>query len=57
MNAVLLAVLDLGVNAARLCRPSGVRVIAENLLLKQQLIVLQGMSHAESVGLDSFTNS
>ena len=42
MSAVLVAILHLGVTAARLCRPGGVRaVIAENLLLKQQLIVLR----------------
>ena len=34
--------LHLAVTAAKLCRPGGVRaVIAENLLLKQQLIVLR----------------
>jgi hypothetical protein len=39
---LLLALLHLAVVAARLCGPGGVRaVIAENLLLKQQLIVLR----------------
>ncbi len=42
MEVVLLTLLHLAVTAARLCRPGGVRaVIAENLLLKQQLIVLR----------------
>ena len=42
MQAVLLSLLHLIVTAARLCRPGGVRaVIAENLLLRQQLIVLR----------------
>ncbi len=42
MKDVLLTLLDLAVTAAKLCRPGGVRaVIAENLLLKQQLIVLR----------------
>ena len=42
MNAALLALLHLVVAAAKLCRPGGVRaLIAENLLLKQQLIVLR----------------
>jgi putative transposase len=42
MTAFLLTVLDLAVTLARLCRPGGVRaVIAENLLLKQQLLVLR----------------
>ena len=42
MKAALLTLLHLAVTAARLCRPGGVRgVIAENLLLKQQLIVLR----------------
>ncbi len=39
---LLLALLHLAVTAAKLCGPGGVRVvIAENLLLKQQLIVLR----------------
>ena len=43
MKDLLLALLDLAVTVARLCRPGGVRaVISENLLLKQQLIVLSG---------------
>ena len=42
MSAALLTLLHLAVAAAKLCRPGGVRaVIAENLLLKQQLIVLR----------------
>ena len=41
MKGLLLALLDLAVTVARLSRPGGVRaVISENLLLKQQLIVL-----------------
>src|SRR5262245_47645895 len=41
MRNFLLALLHLAVVAARLCGAGGVRaVIAENLLLKQQLIVL-----------------
>ena len=42
MKAVLLILLHLAVTAVKLWRPGGVRaVIAENLLLKQQLIVLR----------------
>ena len=42
MTAVLVTLLHLVVTAAKLCGPGGVRaVIAENLLLKQQLIVLR----------------
>ncbi len=42
MRKVLLTLLHLAVMAAKLCGPGGVRaVIAENLLLKQQLIVLR----------------
>ena len=42
MSDVLLAVLHLAVVGAKLCGAGGVRaVIAENLLLKQQLIVLR----------------
>src|SRR5262249_42977301 len=42
MRNLLLTVLHLAIAAGRLCGPGGVRaVIAENLLLKQQLIVLQ----------------
>jgi hypothetical protein len=38
----LLTLLHLAVTTAKLCGPGGVRaVIAENLLLKQQLIVLR----------------
>ena len=42
MRNLLLALLHLAVITAKLCGPGGVRaVIAENLLLKQQLIVLR----------------
>jgi hypothetical protein len=42
MKDVLLALLHLAVMAAKLCGPGGLRaVVAENLLLKQQLIVLR----------------
>ena len=42
MKDLLLPLLHLAVTAAKLCGPGGVRaVIAENLLLKQQLIVLR----------------
>src|SRR5437667_6637445 len=42
MKDLLLVLLHLAVTTAKLCGPSGVRaVIAENLLLKQQLIVLR----------------
>jgi putative transposase len=42
MTNFLLTLLNLAVAVARLCGPGGVRaVIAENLLLKQQLIVLR----------------
>lgn len=42
MKDVLLTLLHLAVTTAKLCGPGGVRaVIAENLLLKQQLIVLR----------------
>ncbi len=42
MKDLLLALLHLAVTTAKLCGPGGVRaVIAENLLLKQQLIVLR----------------
>src|SRR5689334_7516460 len=42
MKNLLLTLLHLAIVAARLCGPGGVRtVIAENLLLKQQLIVLR----------------
>ena len=42
MKDFLLTLLHLAVTAAKLCGPGGVRaVIAENLLLKQQLIVLR----------------
>src|SRR5215467_2653035 len=42
MRNLLLTVLHLAIVAARLCGPGGVRaVIAENLLLKQQLMVLR----------------
>src|SRR6202140_147810 len=42
MNELLLTLLHLAVMTAKLCGPGGARaVIAENLLLKQQLIVLR----------------
>src|SRR2546425_8930044 len=42
MKDLLLTLLHLAVVTAKLCGPGGVRaVIAENLLLKQQLIVLR----------------
>src|SRR5450631_3864996 len=42
MTDLLLALLHLAVTTAKVCGPGGVRaVIAENLLLKQQLIVLR----------------
>jgi len=42
MKDLLLALLHLAVMTARLCGPGGVReVIAENLVLKQQLLVLR----------------
>src|SRR5438128_6277565 len=42
MRNLLLTLLHLAVMAAKLCGPGGVRaVIAENLLLKQQLIVVR----------------
>jgi hypothetical protein len=42
MTSLVLTLLHVAVAAVRLCRPGGVRaVIAENLLLKQQLIVLR----------------
>ena len=42
MMNVWLTLLDLAVVTAKLCGPGGVRaVIAENLVLKQQLLVLR----------------
>ena len=42
MKDLLLTLLHLAVMTAKLCGPGGVRaVIAENLVLKQQLIVLR----------------
>src|SRR6266849_8058853 len=42
MKELLLTLLHLALMTAKLCGPGGVRaVIAENLLLKQQLIVLR----------------
>src|SRR5262249_51852657 len=42
MRNLLFTLLHLAVVAARLCRPGGIRaVIAENLLLKHQLIVVR----------------
>ena len=46
MKDLLLALLHLAVTTAKLVGPGGVRaVIAENLLLKQQLIVLRRARH------------
>jgi hypothetical protein len=46
MKDLLLALLHLAVMTAKLCGPGGVRaVIAENLLLKQQLIVMRRGRH------------
>jgi putative transposase len=46
MKDLLLVLLHLAVMTARLCGPGGVRaVIAENLLLKKQLIVLRRARH------------
>jgi hypothetical protein len=42
MKGLLLTLLHLAVMTAKLCGPGGVRaVIAENLILKQQLLVLR----------------
>ena len=53
MTTLLLALLHLAVTTAKLCGPGGVRaVIAENLVLKQQLIVLRrGRRRAPSLTL------
>jgi hypothetical protein len=53
MKDLLLALLHLAVMTARLCGPGGVRaVIAENLVLKQQLLVLRrGRRRAPSLTL------
>ena len=53
MTHILLTLLDLAVMTAKLCGPGGVRaVIAENLVLKQQLIVLRrGRRRAPSLTL------
>ena len=53
MRDFLLTLLHLAVMAAKLCGPGGVRaVIAENLVLKQQLIVLRrGRRRAPSLSL------
>src|ERR1700736_925218 len=46
MKDLLLTLLHLAVMTAKLCGPGGVRaVIAENLLLKQQMIVLRRARH------------
>src|ERR1700737_2278555 len=46
MKDLLLTMLHLAVMTAKVCGPGGVRaVIAENLLLKQQLIVLRRARH------------
>ena len=51
MKNLLLTLLHLAVMTAKLCGPGGVRaVIAENLVLKQQLIVLRrGRQRAPSL--------
>src|SRR3954464_8582192 len=53
MRDLLLVVLHLAVTSAKLCGPGGVRaVIAENLVLKQQRIVLRrGRRRAPSLSL------
>ena len=53
MKDFLLTLLHLAVVTAKLCGPGGVRaVIAENLVLKQQLIVLRrGRRRAPSLSL------
>ena len=53
MTTFLLALIHLAVVTATLCRPGGVRaVIAENLVLKQQLLVLRrGRRRAPSLTL------
>jgi hypothetical protein len=64
MKDLLLALLHVAVMTAKACGPGGVRaVIAENLLLKQQLIVLRGglttnsrRTGTVSVGLGSVRN-
>ena len=52
MTDLLLALLHVAVMSAKLCGPGGVRaVIAENLLLKQQLIVLPSALAKNDPGL------
>ena len=53
MKEFLLTLLHLAVLTAKLCGPGGVRaVIAENLILKQQLIVLRrGRQRAPNLAL------
>ena len=47
MKDFLLILLHLAAVTAKLCRPGGVRaMIVENLLLKQQLIVLRVLASA-----------
>ena len=51
MKALLLTLLHLTVMTATLCGRSGVRaVIAEHLLLKQQLIVLRVLAPSSPTG-------
>jgi hypothetical protein len=58
MKDLLLALLHLVVMTAKLCGPGGARaVIAENLLLKQQLIVLRRARHrAPNLTLQAYYN-
>ena len=52
MKNVLLTLLHLAVIAAKLCGPGGVRaVIAENLVLKQQLVLRRGRKRAPNLML------
>ena len=53
MKNLLLTLVHLAVVTAKLCRPGGVRaVIAENLVLKQQLLVLcRGRERAPNLSL------
>ena len=55
MKNLLLTLLHLAVMTAKLCGPGGVRaVIAENLVLKQQLIVLRRGRTIGNIGLTRF---
>jgi hypothetical protein len=50
LTDVLFALLHPTVTAARLCWPGGLRgVMVENLLLRQQLIVLRGRQRAPNL--------